>query len=47
LRAAAYRRYLGYWGPFVVDAAAGHVTHIVEGSSNPSWVGSGQVRHYE
>src|SRR5689334_16698740 len=23
-RAAAYRRYLGYWGPFVVDAAAGH-----------------------
>jgi hypothetical protein len=47
LRAAAYRRYLGYWGPFVVDAAAGHVTHIVEGSSNPSRVGSGQVRHYE
>ena len=47
LRAAAYRRYLGYWGPFVVDAAAGHVTHLVEGSSNPSWVGSRQVRYYE
>jgi lipocalin-like protein len=47
VRAAAYRRYLGYWGPFVVDAAAGHVTHIVEGSSNPSWVGSRQVRYYE
>jgi hypothetical protein len=47
LRAAAYRRYLGYWGPFVVDANAGHVTHIVEGSSNPSWVGSRQVRYYE
>ena len=46
LRAAAYRRYLGYWGPFVVDTAAGHVTHIVEGSSNPSWVGSRQVRYY-
>jgi hypothetical protein len=46
-RAAAYRRYLGYWGPFVVDAAAGHVTHIVDGSSNPSWVGSRQVRYYE
>lgn len=46
-RAAAYRRYLGYWGPFVVDAAAGHVTHIVEGSSNPSWVGSRQVRYYQ
>ena len=46
LRAAAYRRYLGYWGPFVVDTTAGHVTHIVEGSSNPSWVGSRQVRYY-
>ena len=47
VRAAAYRRYLGYWGPFVVDAAAGHVTHIVEGSSNPSWVGTSQLRYYE
>jgi len=47
VRATAYRRYLGYWGPFVVDAAAGQVTHIVEGSSNPSWVGSRQVRFYE
>lgn len=46
LRAAAYRRYLGYWGPFVVDAKAGHVTHIVEGSSNPSWPGTRQVRYY-
>jgi hypothetical protein len=46
-RAAAYRRYLGYYGPFVVDEAKGIVTHIVEGSSNPSWVGSRQVRFYE
>jgi opacity protein-like surface antigen len=46
-RAAAYRRYLGYWGPFVVDDAKGIVTHIVDGSSNPSWVGSRQVRYYE
>ena len=46
LRAAAYRRYLGYYGPFVVDEAKGFVTHIVEGSSNPSWVGSRQVRYY-
>ena len=46
LRAAAYRRYLGYYGPFVVDEAKGFVTHIVEGSSNPSWVGSRQVRFY-
>jgi hypothetical protein len=46
-RAAAYRRYLGYWGPFVVDEARGIVTHIVAGSSNPSWPGSRQVRYYE
>jgi len=47
LRAAAYRRYLGYYGPFVVDEGKGVVTHIVDGSSNPSWVGSRQVRYYE
>jgi Lipocalin-like domain len=47
LRAAAFRRYLGYYGPFVVDTAAGSVTHIVEGSSNPSWVGTKQLRYYE
>ncbi len=47
LRAAAFRRYLGYYGPFVVDEAAGTVTHLVEGSSNPSWVGSRQLRYYE
>ena len=46
-RATAYRRYLGYYGPFVVDESKGTVTHIVEGSSNPSWVGSRQVRYYE
>jgi hypothetical protein len=47
LRAAAFRRYLGYYGPFAVDTAAGTVTHLVEGSSNPSWVGSKQLRFYE
>ena len=47
VRAAAYRRYLGYWGPFVVDTAAGTVTHVVDGSSNPSWVGTRQVRYYD
>ncbi|MEO7135845.1 MAG: lipocalin-like domain-containing protein [Vicinamibacterales bacterium] len=47
MRAAAYRRYLGYYGPFIVDTAAGTVTHVVEGSSNPSWVGTKQLRYYE
>ena len=46
LRGQAFRRYLGYYGPFVVDEAKGIVTHIVDGSSNPSWVGSRQVRYY-
>lgn len=46
-RATAYRRYLGYYGPFVVDEAKGTVTHSVDGSSNPSWVGSRQVRYYD
>lgn len=46
-RAAAFRRYLGYYGPFVVDEGKGAVTHIVDGSSNPSWVGSRQLRYYE
>jgi len=46
-RAAAFRRYLGYYGPFVVDEGKSSVTHIVDGSSNPSWVGSRQLRYYE
>src|SRR5919109_3332701 len=29
-RAAAYRRYLGYWGPFTVDEAKSIVVHRVE-----------------
>jgi hypothetical protein len=47
LRATAFRRYLGYYGPFTVDTAGGTVTHHVEGSSNPSWVGSKQLRYFE
>jgi len=43
----ANHRYLGYYGPFVVDEANGIVTHIVDGSSNAAWVGSRQVRYYQ
>jgi hypothetical protein len=43
----ANHRYLGYYGPFVVEESKGIVTHIVEGSSNANWVGSRQVRYYE
>jgi hypothetical protein len=42
----ANHRYLGYYGPFVVEESKGIVTHIVEGSSNANWVGSRQVRYY-
>ena len=38
--------YLGYFGPFTVDAAKGTVTHHVIGSSNQSWIGTEQVRYY-
>ncbi len=45
-RATAYRRYIGYFGPFTVDEAKGMVTHHVAGSSNPSFVGTNLVRYY-
>lgn len=38
--------YLGYWGRFKVDAADGTVTHFIEGSSNPNYVGTEQERSY-
>ena len=45
-RSAAFRRYLGYYGPFTVDELTRIVLHHVVGSSNPSWVGSNQVRYF-
>lgn len=44
--ARAWRNYVGYWGTYTVDAAAGVVTHNVEGAWFPNWVGLEQVRHY-
>ena len=41
-----FRRYLGYYGRLVVDTSRGRVTHHVDGSSNPSWVGTRLVRYY-
>lgn len=38
--------YLGYFGPYTIDAARGIVVHHVVGSSLTSWVGSEQVRYY-
>jgi hypothetical protein len=43
---AAWRRYFGYWGTFEVSAERGTVTHRVEGSMFPNWIGSEQVRFF-
>ena len=45
-RAAAYQGYIGYFGPYTVDAARKIVVHHVVGSSLPHWLGSEQVRYY-
>ena len=45
-RAAAFQGYLGYFGPYTIDAAKKIVVHHVAGSSLPNWLGSEQVRHY-
>lgn len=45
-RAAAYRRYLGYFGSFTVDEARGIVIHHVVGSSNPTFPGTDQIRYF-
>jgi hypothetical protein len=44
--AHAWRNYVGYWGTYAVDAAAGVVTHNVEGAWFPNWTGGKQFRHY-
>jgi hypothetical protein len=46
-RAAAFRAYLGYFGPYTIDVSKRVVVHHVTGSSRPDWIGSDQVRHYD
>ncbi|HEY4231776.1 MAG TPA: lipocalin-like domain-containing protein [Thermoanaerobaculia bacterium] len=41
---AAYRGFTAYFGTYTVDEAAHAVTHHVEGSLNPSFTGTDQVR---
>jgi len=45
-RAAAFQTYLGYFGPYTIDADKKIVVHHVAGSSLPNWAGTDQVRHY-
>ena len=44
-RAAAFQGYLGYFGPYTIDADKKIVVHHVAGSSLPNWLGSEQVRY--
>ena len=41
---AAYLGYIAYFGTYTVDEAAHAVTHHVEGSLNPSYFGTDQLR---
>ncbi len=45
-RAAAYLDYLSYCGSYTVQPGAETVTHHVEASSFPNWVGRDLVRKY-
>ena len=45
-RAAAYTSYVAYYGAYEIDAAAGKVTHKVEGSLNPNWPKTDLPRYF-
>ena len=45
--AAAWRGYVGYWGTYTVDAAAGAIHHQVVGASLPNMVGTKQTRGFK
>lgn len=46
-KAAAFDSYIAYYGTYVVDAAQRTVTHTVEASLFPNWVGGRQQRFYK
>jgi hypothetical protein len=43
----AFEGYFAYYGRYEVDASAGTVIHLVEGSLLPNWIGTQQKRFYE
>lgn len=43
---AAYENFDAYCGTYTVDTENGTVTHHIEGSKFPNWVGTDQVRHF-
>ncbi len=43
----AYEGFDAYCGTYTVDREKGTVTHHIEGSKFPNWVGTDQVRYFE
>ncbi|KPK73241.1 hypothetical protein AMJ87_02320 [candidate division WOR_3 bacterium SM23_60] len=43
----AYEGFDAYCGTYTFDKEKGAVTHHIEGSKFPNWVGSDQVRYFE
>ena len=44
---AAFNGYLAYFGAYTIDAAKQIVTHHLDGSLLPNWVGGDQARYFE
>ncbi len=43
----AFEGYIAYYGTYEVDEANGQITHRVEGSLFPNWIGDFQTRNYQ
>jgi hypothetical protein len=43
---AAFNGFIAYFGTYEINAGDKTVTHCIEGSLFPNWVGERQVRHY-
>jgi len=43
----AYEGYIAYYGKYEINEKEKYVSHFVEGSLIPNWVGSTQIRYFE
>jgi len=44
---AAFERFDAYCGTYIIDIEKSQITHNVQGSKFPNWVGTAQVRFFE
>jgi hypothetical protein len=44
---AAFEGYVAYYGTYEVEEGAGNLTHHVQGSLFPNWIGVDQTRQFE